>query len=264
MDSLKPKDLPSMLQNNLVDIAQQLQLPPPPPPPPPVNTKPSPKHNKKMSSQDNVESIDMDLSDDEQKDQEGPVLLPFNRTFGGDSMLEPPPPIPLNLCDMSDDMSFDEGVMTGKNENGSTMDGMDGLPPSGMAPIMPGTIPFMPPRPMGGWPDGPPGHHGPPRPPGPRPGPPGWFENRPPVPEMHNSRFPPPMFPPKRHEFRGGFRGRGIDGEMFRGRGEFRGRGNRGFPMRGMRGMNNFMPPNRGFRGNNRGFRGQFRGGFQQ
>lgn len=248
------------------NLAQQLQLPPPPPPPPPMNAKPSPKNVKKLSSQDNVESIDMDLSDDEVI-QDNPVLIQnhrtdmfnSNRTFGNnDLMLEPPPPIPQNLCDMSGDMTFDE--MTGKNENGpATMDclenNMGSMINDGIIRPGPGAGPmqFMPPRSIlgpGGWGEvGPPG-----APPG------AWFENRPIAPDMQNNRFPPPMFPQK---FRGTFRGRGVDGDVFRGRGDFRGRGNRGsFPPRGMRG--NWIPPNRGgnFRGGNRGFRGQFRGGF--
>lgn len=55
------------------DIGEQLKLPPPPPPPTnsnavPVSVHSSGNHNKKMAlsyPQDNVESIDMELSDEE-------------------------------------------------------------------------------------------------------------------------------------------------------------------------------------------------------
>lgn len=214
----------------------------------------------------------MDLSDDESPlkncadiqennlvihNNHRPDMFGNNRICGNkeQTILQPPPPIPQNLCeiqDMSEDLSFEENLMTGKNQNGPLMEHMENHLMNNMPLSMPenmlgpGSMPFLPPPPqIGDMPEGMGWSEE-------------WFDGRPPHSDMHNRPFPPPMFP-KRHpnEFRGGFRGRGDEhgGEMFRGRG--RGRG-----FRGMRGMNNWRP-NRGFKTRgNRGFRGHFRGGF--
>lgn len=255
----------------MVDIAQQLQLPPPPPPPPPAN-KPPVKPIKKSSFHDNVESIDMDLSDDESAQKlcgetEENLVVNNHRPdvfINEQKMLEPPPPIPQNLRgEMSGDSLFENE--TGKNENG-TMDmerAMNNPLPPPMPEILGPSPPFLPPPHMSDlqhmsevptnlgwyedWVDRPQDMNIPPphiRPPFSGPG-------------LQQGPHGPPLF--KRghpNEFRGSFRGRGEDraNEMFRGRG--RGRG-----FRGGRGMNNVRGPNRGFRGN-RAFRGHFRGGF--
>lgn len=305
---------------NIVDFAQQLQLPPPPPPPPPVNKSPSKQG--KIPFTDNVESIDMELSDDESPQKntfeieeldEGmfpnnvpeqnmfprnvpeqnmfpanvpdqnmfnpnvpdqnmfspnvpdqnvfpinvadgnmfPVDVPDQNVFPTNiadrnmfpvdvpdqdvfppnvpeqnvfvpeqNVLQPPPPIPQNLCNISD---FEEN--TGKPDGPMLL------------PVMPLEMNMevrMVPPPNEGI---------------------EWFNGAPPGP-----RFMPPGFPKFRGSPRGMVgppRGRGTPDRGNRGRGRGRGRG-----FRGMRGMNNWMP-NRGLppRGN-RGFRGHFRGGF--
>lgn len=209
-----------MNSSNMVDFAQQLQLPPPPPPPPPMHK--SPNRQKKTPFQDNVESIDMDLSDDESL-----LVEENNGNMFSNSRMEqhllPPPPIPPHLCDMSVE-DIDE------LENGS-------MRPHNMGQ-MPPMIAMGDPM---NWNEE-------------------WeFNGMPPPQEMH--RFPPPgghaphNKRPYDAPFRGGFRGRGNSDH-----GDFRGRA-RGRGFRGMRGMNNWVP-NRGFSRGNRGFRGQFRGGF--
>lgn len=97
---------------NMVDIAQQLQLPPPPPPPPQNNR--SPNKQKKPAFHDDTESIDMDLSDDE-----SPILEAPHVNNG--------PPL-INLLEGAP-------ITAGKIENGPPIPNMGPVPPPMVPPI---------------------------------------------------------------------------------------------------------------------------------
>lgn len=233
---------------------EQLKLPPPPPPPKsmPSALKLGPKKPgaspRKM--QDNVESIDMDLSDDENLAQEP---MPDNLKVIVDpdkKALEPPPPF-LELPDDLDANSFLDDLNNDLNSSEFTAnlsDDSQGLPT------------FPPPNPMWnnnyGMGDLPP--------------------NIPSIPPCANW-----MEPNFHNEYPGGFQGRGNKRGNFNNRGhhhrnnEFRGghdRGGRGWNYRGgFRGNNNRNARGGGNhrgggfnRGRGRGppFRGNFRGGF--
>lgn len=95
-----------------------LNLPPPPPPPPPnqilikpLNNNKKPHQHKKL--QDNVESIDMDLSDDDNLDpnkaeevNENLTVVPL-KDVSGTNTLEPPPPFPDIPDDVDANMTDD-------------------------------------------------------------------------------------------------------------------------------------------------------------
>lgn len=224
---------------------EQLKLPPPPPPPPKSKSPKKPGMSPRKM-QDNVESIDMDLSDDELQtaaDLNLKVIVdPSREQSTTDNMLEPPPPFP-DLPEDVDANNFLDDLDNELNSGDFTLEdqqmGQWGFGTDGPPPVMGHPSGMMHPPPMG-----PPPVMGAPPPP--------------------NMGQPPPnmwMNPHHHHHQDGGFRG---------GRGNKRGnnfnaRGNRGGGDFGMRGRGGGMrPPFRGgpFRGapKNRNMRGNFRG----
>lgn len=97
---------------------EHLKLLPPPPPPPP---KPSGiylnKNDEKKRLQDNVESIDMDLSEDEPDAyRDFKVVQDSNESVSSISSLKPPPPLP-DLPDDVDANSFLDDLNDELNSN---------------------------------------------------------------------------------------------------------------------------------------------------
>lgn len=228
-----------------------LKLPPPPPPPnSSLETKPKKPGNSPRKVQDNVESIDMELSDDESALDTSAAQIHSNDS----SLLEPPPPLPdlpddIDANNFLDDLSNDLNTSEFLDENEGENDGYLEQPPLGFP------AGFENPHvPM--WNNIPP-------PPNMPPGllhqnvemiPPNMDVN---APNMH--MMPPPMRMNHWNEDGFGFKGRGRGNFNPRGRGEIRGRGwnNRGF--RGARGHHrggregNWNARGRGFnRGNPR------------
>lgn len=254
-----------------VDIAQQLKLPPPPPPP----SSKSPL--KKPCNHDNVESIDMELSDDENSSAAVPIQTlatsinntssssnssnssvhhsivnssPLttdsavnnnnrrHRVYGNkkiptlvrhspQDILEPPPPIPENLCETDGDVR--DTVRQGKNQDVIIID-EDGPPHhSHMSDMLIPQLCEMNPASWAGGEE--------------------WFDGRPP--DFAGDRPFPGGF---RHkgEFRGPYRSRG----RFADHADFRGR----VPRTRAGGMRT-RSPRGGFNRGRGGFRGQFRGG---
>lgn len=253
-----------------VDIAQQLKLPPPPPPP----SSKSPL--KKSGNHDNVESIDMELSDDESAAVPIQTLATStlnntssssnsvhhsivnsspltdstvvnnnnrrHRVYGNkkiptlvrhspQDILEPPPPIPENLCDIPTDGDVRDTRRQGKNQDVIIID-EDG--PLHQQPDM--LIPQLCEMNPATWAGGE-----------------EWFDGRPPD-FVGDRPFPGGFQARHKGEFRGPYRSRGRGG--FADHPDFRNR----MPRTRGAGMRS-RSPRGGFNRGRGGFRGQFRGG---
>lgn len=209
----------------IMDMAIQLKLPPPPPPP----LKQSSPIKKAVGNDDNVESIDMDLSDDES----GGIQIHSVQIFKkGDTIdtsmvrsnpaarILQPPPEPPHLPPHLPLLPLPQ-----PRENGALRREFP-PPPAPNTDAIIAQLDSMNPVWTGGDEWGGPLAFG----------------------------APPPFAGPPKMDFRA-FRGRGVIGEMFRGRGGRARGGGRNRLFRGNRGNFN----NRGPRGP---FRGKFRGGF--